>query len=174
MDRLRQFYDTVAAWCYLHPEATDFIVVFGVIGSLLLIQSLRTRRRRRIHRLLWGMKMRRSRNRLAYEKSSIAMALEDHLFEEVYAGNMTQQSADEWRHSFANRYQMDELLPRKDQKTVKRAIRNRINSGIHRVQAIIPGGPPKVKIDPTYKPVVAVPGEMIKKSTSRSKYATAS
>lgn len=177
MDRLRQFvstgFDAVSSWCALHPEATDFIVVFGVAGSLFLITLLRTRKRRRIHRLLWGAKMRRSRNRLAYERSGIAMAIEDYLFEEVYAGNMTKVSADEWRHAFANRFQMDELLPRKDVKTIKRAIRNRLNKGIHRIKAIIPEGIKPAKPDLTYQPVEVEAGHMIKKSTSRSKYATA-
>lgn len=158
-------YNSASNWLLSNPFAAGTIVGVGVLGSLSFLLNRKTRRRRHLHRLLWGARMRRSRNRLPFERSSLAMAIEDCIFDMEYRGDMTKKSADEWRHSFAVRYQMDELLPRKDKETVKRGIRNRLNKGIHRIKAIIPGPLPSVKVDETYKPTDEVPVKM------RSKFA---
>lgn len=165
-------YEYVSSWVYYNPGWTDILIVLGVVGSLFFLLRRKARIRRRAHRMLWGVRMRRSRNRLAYEKSNLANAIEDHLFEEVWHGNMTQKSADEWRHSFANHYQMDELLPRKDRVSekknrwfTKKAISGRLRRGIHKIKPLIPGGKPSVKIDTSYQPVVEEAG------MEKSKYA---
>lgn len=161
--QLQEFY----LWCEAHPLFTGAMLGIALLGSLNYLTSWRMRKKKRLHRLLWGAKMRRSRNRLAFERSSIAMAIEDCLFEMEYAGDTTKKSADEWRHAFANHFQMDELLPRRDQGTVKRSIRNRINKGIHQVKSIIPGGLPAVKVDSAYVPKVVLESE----TKMRSKFA---
>lgn len=167
MDWLQEYYSLVAAWCYDNQTATGIIIGLGVAGSLNFLLNRGPRKRHLLRRLAWGAKMRRSRNRLAFEKASLAFAIEDKLFEMVYAGDMTEQSADEWRKSFANYYQMDELLPFKDVKSIKKSIRYRLNSKIHQVKSIIPGPKPEVKVDKTYVPVAASSG------TKKSKYAKA-
>lgn len=160
-----QVYGTVAEWCFTHQIETDIIVVAGVVGSLGFLRWRKSRMRRRMHRILWGVRMRRSRNRLAYEKAMIAGAIEDALFEMEYRGDIHKQSADEWRKSFANYYQMDELLPVKDKASVKKAISWRLKSGVHRLKKIIPGGVPFVKVDASYHPTIDI--------ARKSKYATA-
>lgn len=160
-------YDTVSVWCFDHQMETDLIVGLGVAGSLAYLLKRKTRLRRRAHRILWGVRMRRSRNRLAFEKAMIAAAIEDALFEMEFRGDIHKQSAEEWRKSFANYYQMDELLPVKDKQSVKKSIKWRLNHAVHKVKTIIPGGPIAVKVDKTYKPVVEPVG------MKKSKYATA-
>lgn len=147
-------YETTSLWAFENQGLAGMILGGLVFGSLPFLVNRKMRRQRRLHRLLWGARMRRSRNRLAFERSSIAMAIEDKIWEMEYCGDMTEKSGDEWRKSFANYYQMDELLPRKDQGTVKRSIRNRINKGVHQIKSIIPGGVSKVKVDKTYNPSV--------------------
>lgn len=161
-------YAATVTWGEANPLLSGMILGVALFGSLSYLLNRKARKRRHLHRLLWGAKMRRSRNRLAFERSSIAMAIEDCLFEMEYAGDTTKQSADDWRHAFANRFQMDELLPRKDQATVKRSIRNRINKGIHKARSIIPGPKPSVKADKTYAPVL----EEVSLSKMKSKFAT--
>lgn len=152
-DTLSTAYDTVSAWCTLYPGEAGFIAGVVVLGSLSYLINRKARKRSRLHRLLWGVKMRRSRNRLPFERSSLAAAIEDCLFEMEYAGDITKDRADGWRHSFANYYQMDELLPVKDKASIKRGIKYRLNKGIHQVKSIIPGGLAAVKADTSYKPI---------------------
>jgi hypothetical protein len=166
-------YGIVSDWCFTHQVEADIIVVSAVAGSLGYLWWRKSKMRRRAHRMLWGIRMRRSGDRLAFEKTLIAYGIEDALFEAVYRGDMTQKSADEWRHSFAIRYQMDALIPRKDTKSVKKSIRWRINSGVHRIRAMFPSGSKSVgtastgKVDISYKPVFEATG------LKSSKYASA-
>lgn len=108
--------------------------------------------------------MQRSKNRDAFEKSIISYGITDAIEEAVFRGDMTPARAKEWYHSFANYYGMTELLPVHNQKTVKRGIKHRLNTGLHRLKSIIPGGKPGVEhVDLTYKPVV-------EKARKKSKY----
>lgn len=165
-------YQSVAEWVYVHPIRTDVIIGAVALGSLAAVLMLRARTRRRLRHILWGERMKRSPNREAFEKSLISYGICDAVEEAVYRGDMTRERADHWYHSFANYYQMTELLPVKNQHTVKRGIKLRLNNGIHRIKAIIPGPKPGVKHDPTYKPVLADAAEP-KKEKRRSKYAAA-
>lgn len=110
--------------------------------------------------------MQRSRNRLAYEKAELAFAIEDKLFDMVHAGDMTEKSAQEWRNSFANYYQMDELRPTKDQKSVKKSIKRRLVTLVHKWKPMMLGAHPAkdLKVDHTYKPTFEAEG------SSKSKY----
>lgn len=173
-------YATVSEWVFNHPLRTDIIIGFVVLGSIAYLLSRRGNVRRRARHIRWGVRMVRSRNREAFEKSLISYGITDAIEEAVYRGDMTPERAKYWYDSFANYYQMDELRPRKDKDSVKKSIRRRINTGIHRIKSIIPGMPPlpwkavtgeeKNKgIDPNYKPVHIAP----KLGTKRSKYATA-
>lgn len=159
-------YETTSLWAFENQGLAGMILGGLVFGSLPYLLNRKIRRQRRLHRLLWGARMRRSRNRLAFEKSSIAMAIEDCIWEMVYRGDMTNKSADEWRKSFANYYQMDELLPRRDKETVKKSISRRLLMKVHTAKKIkIPGEPPWVRIDPSYKPDIPAVTKM------RSKFA---
>lgn len=173
-------YKTVSEWVYTHPLRTDIVIGLAVLGGIAYLLSRRGNARRRARHIRWGVRMVRSKNREAFEKSLISYGITDAIEEAVYRGDMTPERAKHWYDSFANYYQMDELRPRKDKDSVKKSIRRRINTGIHRIKAIIPGIPPlpwkvitgeeKVKgVDSNYKPVHEAP----KLGTKRSKYATA-
>jgi hypothetical protein len=157
-------YQSVAEWVFIHPVRTDAIIGAAVLGSLAAILSMRARTRRRLRRTLWGIRMKHSKNREAFEKSLISYGICDAIEEAVFRGDMTRASANNWYHSFANYYGMNELLPVHNQKTVKRGIKYRLTTGLHRVKSIIPGPKPGVdRVDLTYKPVT-------EKERKRSKY----
>lgn len=173
-------YTTVSGWVFLHPVRTDIIIAAAVLGGIALVLRRKRNARRRARHIRWGTRMLRSRNREAFEKSLISYGITDAIEEAVYRGDMTPERAKHWYDSFANYYQMDELRPKKDAASVKKSIRRRLNTGIHRIKAIIPGltpfswkailGEEKTKgIDQDYKPVHTAP----KLGTKRSKYASA-
>jgi len=166
---LHGFYLNIYQWVLAH---LDLVVITLIVGIIVLVLDRKSRARRRAHRILWGKRMGRSKNREAYEKSIISYAITDALEEAWFRGDVTRERADWWYHAFANHFQMDELLPRKkDQKQIKRGIRYRLNAGIHRIKAIIPGPKPGVKVDKAYKPATT---ELVPKiGLRRSKYASA-
>lgn len=149
--QLSELYGTVSEWCFKHQTETDFIVVGGIVGSLIVIQSLRSRMRNRLYRFYRGETMRRLKDRRAYERLMLAFRLEDMLIEMAYCGELSDRSAEELRHSFIINYKLDELKPRKSKFSVMKAIRGRLKKGVHKVKSSIPGKP-EVKIDPNYKP----------------------
>jgi hypothetical protein len=153
-----QTYATVSEWCYTHQIATDIVAGTLVVGSVLALHLRRERVRRRLRRIWWGKTMRRTKNRLAYEKTMIAFRLEEMLIDMAYLGELTDKSAEEWRQSFKNHYNLDELQPRKSQFSVKKAIRGRLKRGVHLIKPHIPGGKNEVKHDPAYKPKAAKVG----------------
>lgn len=175
------YYTTVAVWVYAHPVRTDIIVGLVALGSIAYLISRKASVRRKARRIRWGIRMRRSKSREAFEKSLISYGIMDSIEEAVYRGEMTRASADQWYHMFANAHQMDELLPVKDVKSIKRGIRWRLSKGVHLVKNTIPGamkpwswaditGLSKPKgIDPNYKPVHIAP----KRGTESSKYRAA-
>lgn len=188
MNWLRDFftthYNTVSAWVYLHPVRTDIIIGAVVLGSLAYLILRRASVRRRARRVRWGIRMSKSKNRETTERAIISYGICDAIEEAVYRQEMTRERANHWYHHFANNDQMVELLPVKNVKTTKRGIRYRLNTGVHRIKAVMPGypkgfpftwaaitGQEKAKgIDPNYKPVHTAP----KLTSKRSKYATAS
>lgn len=165
MDLLRlqqqawSIYDTVSVWCYENQTATDVIAATLIIGSVLVLKARQDRMRRRLRRIWWGKTMRRTKNRLAYEKTMIAMNLEEMLIEMAFRGELTDKSANEWRQSFKNQYNLEELNPRKSKYSVMKSIKNRIKKGVHKVKPKIPEGQPHAKADPNYKPVIDQPTE---------------
>lgn len=149
-------YNAVAEWCFDHQTETDFIAGTLIIGSVLVLRLRQDRMRRRLRRIWWGKTMRRTKNRLAYEKTMIAFNLEEMLIDMAYRGELTDKSAEEWRQSFKNAYNLEELNPRKNQHSIKKSIRGRMKRGVFPFNKHAPpntGGPPAVKVDLTYKPV---------------------
>ncbi len=149
---LQEAYGTVSEWCYSHQLETDVIAGTVVVGSLIWLKLRQDRMRRRLRRIWWGKTMRRTRNRLAYEKTMMAFRLEEMLIDMAYCGELTDKSAEEWRQSFKNRYNLEELSPRKSKYSIMKAIKNRLKRGVHtKTKPNIPGKP-VVTSDPTYHP----------------------
>lgn len=149
-------YEQVMAWGETNPLLSGMIIGVVLFGSLsyALNSGGRTMRKQgRLHRLLRGAQMRRSRNRLAFERTKLEDAIEDCLFEMEYQGETTKESADIWRNSFALHYQMDGLLPKKAiGERMKKVVTRRVEQLRHSVHPMIPGGLPEVVVDKTYDP----------------------
>lgn len=174
-------YTAVATWCFENQIATDVIILGAVLGSLLYLARGTLRMRRLAHRIRWGVGMKRSKNREAYERGLISFGICDAIEEAVYRGEMTKDRADFWYESFANDYNMTELLPRKwNKKEREEHLKQSINRRImlwEKLKVIIPGMHPKddLKVDKTYQPVtsnvVPLPDAVGKRSRAKSKYA---
>lgn len=168
-------YTAVATWFFENQIAADLIIGGVVLGSLLYLARHTLRMRRLTHRIRWGVGMKKSKNREAYERGLISFGICDAIEEAVHRGDMTRARADQWYESFASDYNMTELLPRKLTLEQKK---ERINQRMQRwllVNVKIPGLHPKdeLKVDKTYQPetnVIALP----KKGRGKSKYSKAS
>lgn len=169
-------YTAVAGWCFENQVATDLIIGGAVLGSLLYLARNTIRMRRLTHRIRWGVGMKKSKNREAFERGLISFGITDAIEEAVFRGDMTRPRADQWYEAFASDYNMTELLPRKRTKAeVQEALKEKINRRImlwEKLKVIIPGAHPKddLKVDKTYKPVV-IPIES--KGKVRSRYSKA-
>lgn len=164
-------YATVANWVYDNPVGTDIIIGLAVAGSLLFFARKTLRMRRLAHRIRWGAGMKRSKNRECFEKGLISFGICDAIEEAVWRGDMTQERADHWYTSFANDYNMTELLPRKlTGEKLKQAINRRIQLW-EKIKVIIPGLHPKdtLEVDKTYQPnVVAITKGRVKSKFSKA------
>lgn len=171
-------YTAVAGWCFDNQVATDLIIGGAVLGSLLYLARHTLRMRRLAHRIRWGVGMKKSKNREAFERGLISFGICDAIEEAVARGDITRDRADHWYESFAADYGMTELLPRKRTKAeAEEALKDKINRRImmwEKLKVIIPGVHPKdtLKVDKTYQPVV-VPIET-KPGKARSRYSKAS
>lgn len=166
-------YTTVALWCFENQIATDLIILGFVLGSLMFLARRTLRMRRLAHRVRWGVGMKKSKNREAFERGLISFGICDAIEEAVARGDMTRERANQWYVAFANDYNMTELLPRPKNKAEKEeSLKNAINKRIQiweKLKIIIPGAAPGVKVDPAYQPVVAVGPN---KGKVRSKYSS--
>lgn len=153
-------YQAVADWFYSHQQATDILVGAVIIGSLLALFLMSERRRRRLHRIWWGVTMSRTKNRLDFEKMMLAFRIEEALFEMECVGEISEKSANEWRHALANQYGMTGLLPRKSKYTIKKGIKLRLKRGVHKAKPKIPEGAPPLPVDTSYLPPKVVNNEV--------------
>lgn len=166
-------YTAFATWCFENQTATDLIIGGVVLGSLLYLARHTLRMRRLTHRIRWGVGMKRSKNRDAFERGLISFAICDGIEEARWRGDMSDERCDHWYTSFATDYNMTELLPKKVKgEQLKQVINRRIQLW-EKIKVVIPGLHPKdeLKIDQTYQPtnVVPMPAEG-KRSRVRSKY----
>lgn len=161
-------YYAFAEWCFTHQTEVNVIIGGVVLGSLWYLARHTLRMRRLTHRIRWGVGMKKSKNRDAFERGLISFGICDAIEEAVYRGDMTRARADQWYSSFATDYNMTELLPRyrtkaEKEEGLKRAINMRIQIW-DKLKVIIPGATPGVKVDATYQPNVVVPAPVKKKS----------
>lgn len=176
------FYEAFASWCFTHQTEVNVLVGGVVLGSLLFLARRTLRMRRLTHRIRWGVGMKRSKNREAFERGLISFGIVDAIEEAIFRGDMTRDRADQWYTSFANDYNMTDLLPRprtkeEAQEGLKKAINMRIPIW-ERLKVVIPGLHPKdeLKVDKTYQPtnVVLIPlPDAGKRNRPRSKYSKA-
>lgn len=165
-------YTAVSRWVYDNPAWTDIIIVSAVVGSLMLFARKTLRMRRLMHRIRWGIGMKRSKHRESFERGLISFGICDAIEEAVFRGDMTRERADHWYQSFADDYGMTELLPRPLKgEMLKHVINKRIQMW-ERFRAIIPGPKPGegMKVDQSYKPTFETAE---KTGLAKSKYAAA-
>lgn len=149
-----EYYGVTATWAYNNPSYFDLIVVSVVVGSLVLFARRTMRMRRLMHRIRWGVGMKKSKNREAYERGLISFGIQDAIMEAVWRGDMTEERGEGWCKSFAEDYGMTELLPKK---ITKEQLKKNINKRIQlweRLKVYLPKGAAYAKPDPNYKPVI--------------------
>lgn len=163
-------YIYVALWVYENPIATDAIILAGAVGSLIFFARKTLRMRRLAHRIRWGAGMKRTKNREAFERGLISFGICDAIEEARWRGDMSDERCDHWYKSFADDYNMHELRPQKAQgEKLKQIISRRIDLW-DKIKVIIPGLHPRaeLKVDGTYKPVVAEASERAKSKYAKS------
>jgi diphthamide synthase (EF-2-diphthine--ammonia ligase) len=148
---LANIYESFAQWSFRNEVELDVITVAVVIGIIVIVLKEKRRRRRRLHRLFWGMLMKR-KDREKYQLLRFEDAIVDAAMEMVSRGDMTSEQEKNWFEFFAEKYDMKGLLPVKN---VKRAIELRLKFkkmfGLLPLE--IPGGKPEVKVDASYQPI---------------------
>lgn len=143
--------DEIMKWMAIHPVRVDLLVVAVVAGIIAYILKRERRRRRVLHRRIWGMWL-KNKDREKYQLMKFEDALTDAAFEMVHSGDMTAQQEKMWYARFASAYNMAGLVPGrpKDTESLKKMSRTRLQFWRRRPKPNIPGDPPGVEVDPTY------------------------
>lgn len=151
-NRLAELYATFAAWSYRNEIELDVVVVVTVLGIIAILYQGRQRKRRRLHRLIWGSIMKR-KDRQKHQLMRFSDAIVNEAMNMVEDGDMHPFEEKEWYAFFAEVAKMRDLLPRKP-RNPKNIIKRRLSLpwlyGLLKVK--IPGGLPVVKPDPSYDP----------------------
>jgi len=147
---LGNLYGTFAEWSFRNEVELDVVVVVTVIGIIALLYKEQRVKRRRLHRLFWGMLMKR-KDREKFQLMRFEDSIVDAAMEMVHTGDMTEAQERAWFIFFSEKLGMMGLRP---QKNVKRSISERLKfkQRFGLLPVHIPGGPPEVTVDETYQP----------------------
>lgn len=146
--QLAELYQTVSVWCFNHQLVVDIVIPVTVIGICISLLKEKRRARRRAHRYLWGMLMKRQ-DREKYQNMRFEDALSDAAMEMHFEGMMNDQEEQRAMLMFAERLGLQGLKPKKN---VKQGIKTRLKKKFGLKPIAIPGGKPAVKVDKTYDP----------------------
>lgn len=144
-----QWMDEVTTWMAIHPVRVDLLVLTVVAGTIVYILRRQRKHRRILHRKVWGMYLKR-KDRKAYHLMKFEDAITDIALEMVHRGDMTEIEERQYYAYFAECCDLKGLKPCRDQASVKRGIQRRLKM-LYKNKPTIPGGPPDIKVDPTYE-----------------------
>lgn len=159
-------YGAVASWVYDNPVETDLLIIGAVAVALVRYFKNRHVKQRRIITLQRGCWMSRDQ-RQKLHLMRFEDAITDASINMIMSGEMTPDEEKSWCRFFADRYQLNGLLPGPFSKE------SRIRGALARItfyrknRPDYTGGPPSVTVDPSY-----VPRAADEPSLSTSRYAT--
>lgn len=146
-------YESIATWCFEHQVETDLIAVTLILWGIVALMRRQRRKRRILHRFLWGCLMKRE-DREKYQKMRFEDALTDAAMEMTYRGEMSSDEEKRWYLLFADKYDFVGLIPGKN---VKMGIRARLKQRYGLKSVHWPGSKPGVEhTDTSYDPVAPI------------------
>lgn len=151
-------------WILNNQAWSDAIAGVVAAGIVVFLFGRTQRMRRRLHRKYWMLVMKR-KDRELYQRMKFEDAIGDATLQMLCDGEMTEQEAKEAYRLFAVKMGFTGLVPKRDKKSIKKAINGRLKGVFYRKKPRIPGPMPGVeKVDASYDPSVPETG------LSKSKY----